>query len=120
MHDWWHRLWAWIDRVLDAIEGFDFNIHSYFAIFLLGPLLAVVIISLFLFDLRPYIRPYIDQIFLGIVLGYPIWAIVSVYMSRKRQTQLSTWRDRVERVVIFIGSILILFGAYVWIVGISK
>lgn len=71
--------WA-ADRALSAVIWPHDSVMLFICLFWLLPLIVLVVISAFIFDLRPILRDRMQEVFLySLLLGLPLWIGVCLY-----------------------------------------
>jgi hypothetical protein len=106
------------DRVLNAVLWLHDGIMLFVCLFWLLPLFAAVLLSVFVYDLRPLLHGRLETYLLYGLIALPPWLLLCVYAvhtNSKTAHHLKAWMTRVPvyagYVVLGVGGALWLFGA---------
>src|SRR4029077_13588986 len=92
------RMWVIIDKILNVVLWLHDSVLLYVCLFWLLPLIIFLLISLFLYDLRPIMRSRIHDVFVYSLIGVPLWLSLRLY-AQFGMTPLATHlRDWIGRI----------------------
>jgi len=106
------------DRALSAVIWLHDSVMLFICLFWLLPLIAVVVISAFIFDLRPLLRDRVQEAFLYSLLGLPLWIGVCLYAQFATTSASLRIRDWMKRMPAYVGYVLLGVGGLLWLLGI--
>jgi hypothetical protein len=109
--------WA-ADRALSAAIWLHDSVMLFICLFWLLPLIALVVISAFIFDLRPLLRDRMHEAFLYSLLGLPLWIGVCLYAQFAATPASHRIRDWMGRMPAYVGYVLLGVGGLLWLLGI--
>ena len=109
--------WA-ADRALSAVIWLHDSVMLFICLFWLLPLIVLVVISAFIFDLRPLLRDRMQEVFLYSLLGLPLWIGVCLYAQFAATSASHRIRDWMGRMPAYVGYVLLGVGGLLWLLGI--
>jgi hypothetical protein len=113
-----HRLSLAADRALSAVIWLHDSVMLFVCLFWLLPLIVLVVISSFIFDLRPILRDRMQEAFLYSLLGLPLWIGVWLYAQFAATSASLRIRDWMGRMPAYVGYVLLGVGGLLWLLGI--
>lgn len=112
------RLGALADKALSVVIWLHDSIMLFICLFWLLPLIAVVVVSVSVYDLRPLLRGKINAIFLYGLIGLPVWLALCHYAERANTMtayRLNAWMGRMS---VYIGYVVLGVGGALWLFGV--
>jgi hypothetical protein len=112
------RLGALADKALNAVIWLHDGIMLFICLFWLLPLIAAVVISVLVYDLRPLLRDRLEMIFLCGFIAFPAWLALYVYAehaSSKTAHRLKAWMARMP---VYVGYVVFGVGGTLWLLGV--
>ena len=109
--------WA-ADRALSAVIWLHDSVMLFICLFWLLPLIVLVVISAFIFDLRPLLRDRLQEVFLYSLLGLPLWIGVCLYAQFAATSASHSIKDWMGRMPAYVGYVVLGVGGLLWLLGI--
>ncbi len=109
--------WA-ADRALSVVIWLHDSVMLFICLFWLLPLIVLVVISAFIYDLRPLLRDRIQEVFLYCLLGLSLWIGVCFYAQFAATPASHRMRDWMGRMPAYVGYVLLSAGGLLWLLGI--
>ena len=106
------------DRALSAIIWLHDSVMLFICLFWLLPLFVLVVISAFIYDLRPLLRDRMQEVFLYGLLGLPLWIGVCLYAQFAATSASLCIRDWMTRMPAYVGYVVLGVGGLLWLLGI--
>jgi hypothetical protein len=104
--------------VLSAVIWPHDSVMLFICLFWLLPLIVLVVISAFIYDLRPVLRGRMQEAFLYGFLGLPLWIGVCLYAQFAATSASHRIRDWMGRMPAYVGYVLLGVGGLLWLFGI--
>ena len=108
--------WLVIEKAMTAVLWLHDSIMLYLALFWLMPLIALVMVSVFIYDLRPLMRDQIGTLYS--MLGLPPWLGFCLYTELHPGPTTRQIKHWMRRAPIYIGFILLSAGGLLWLLGV--
>ncbi len=119
MKSWLRRGGGIADKGISALAWLhDDSIMLFLCLFWLLPLIVVVMISAFIYDLGPVLHDRIHEVFLYSLLGLPLCFGVCLYTEFAATKASQRIRDRMGRMPVYVGYVLLGVGDLLWMLGI--
>jgi hypothetical protein len=118
MNAWLRRLGGIADKAVSVLVWLHDSIMLFVCLFWLLPLLALVVISAFVYDLRPLLRDRMQGIFLYTLLGLPLWFCVCLYAELAATSASRRVKAWMGRLPVYVGYVLLSAGGLLWLLGI--
>jgi hypothetical protein len=112
------RLGPLADKALSVVIWLHDSIMLFICIFWLLPLIALVVISVFLYDLRPLLRERIDTIFLYGLIALPPWLVLCLYAELAITPAADRMKAWMRRLPVYIGYVVLGVGGVLWLLGV--
>jgi hypothetical protein len=113
------RLGRAADRTLSAVIWLHDSVMLFISLFWLLPLIVLVVISAFIYDLRPLLRDHMQEALLySLLLGLPLWIGVCFYALFAATSASHRIRDLMGRMPAYVGYVLLSVGGLLWLLGI--
>ena len=110
---------GWVtDKALSVVIWLHDSAMLFVCLFWLLPLIVLVVVSAFIYDLRPVLRERIQEVFLYTLLGLPLWIGVCLYAqfaATSTARGISHWMGRMPA---YVGCVLLGVGGLLWLLGI--
>jgi len=112
------RLGAMGDKAISMIAWLHDSIMLFICVFWLLPLIALVVISAFIYDLRPLLRSRIETVFLYSLVALPLWfglGLFAEFAGTQAAHRIKGWMGRMP---VYVGYVLLGVGGLLWLLGI--
>ena len=110
---------GWVpDKALSVVIWLHDSVMLFICLFGLLPLIVLVVISAFIYDLRPLLRDRMQEVFLYCLVGLPLWIGVCLYAqfaATSTARSISHWMGRMPA---YVGYVLLGVGGLLWLLGI--
>jgi hypothetical protein len=112
------RLGPLVDKALDAVVWLHDRIMLFVCLFWLLPLIALVVVSAFVYDLRPLLRGSIQGLALYSLVGLPLWFGLCLYAEFTATPAAHRIQHLLGRLPVYVGYVLLGVGGLLWLLGI--
>ncbi len=112
-----HRLSLAADRALSAVIWLHDSVMLFICLFWLLPLIVLVVISAFIYDLRPLRSDRMQEVLLYGLVGLPLWIGVCFYAQFAATSASHRIRDWMRRMPAYVGYVLLRVGGLLWLLG---
>jgi hypothetical protein len=112
------RLGALADKALSVVIWLHDGIMLFICLFWLLPLIALVVTSVSVYDLRPLLRGKIDMIFLDGLIALPAWLALCLYAERANTMTAYRLKAWMARMPVHIGYVVLGVGGVLWLLGV--
>jgi hypothetical protein len=110
---------SWVaDRALSVVIWLHDSVMLFICLFWLLPLIVLVVISAFIYDLRPIPRDRMQEVFLYGLLVLPLWMGVCLYAQFAAASASHRIRHWIGRMSAYVGYVLLGVGGLLWLLGI--
>jgi hypothetical protein len=116
MNAWLRRLGGIADKAISVLVWLHESIMLFLCLFWLLPLLVLVVISAFIYDLRPLLR--VHAVLLYSLLGLPLWFGVCLYAEVAATAMSRRIKEWMGRLPVYVGYVLLSVGGLLWLLGI--
>ena len=106
------------DKVLTAVISLHDSIMLFICLFWLLPLIAAVVISVLVYDLRPLLRDKIEAIFLYGFIAVPPWLALCVYAEHANSKTAHRLKAWMARMPVYVGYVVLGVGGALWLFGV--
>lgn len=108
----------WFDKIIDITIWLHHSILLYICLVWLLPLLAAVLFSWLVWDLRPLLKGHVETLFWYAMVGYPLWFLVGLYAEFSAKPLAVRLKQWMEDAPVQIGYIVLGLGALFWLFGV--
>ena len=112
------RLVRIADQGISVLMWLHGSIMLFICVFWLLPLIALVVVSAFIYDLRPILRSHMDGIFLYSLLALPLWLGLCLYAEFGKSPAAQRIKAWMGRMPAYVGYVLLGVGGLLWLLGI--
>jgi hypothetical protein len=112
-----HLGWA-ADKAISVVLWLHHSVMLFLGLFWLMPLIALVVVSAFIYDLRPLPRESVQELALYGLLGLPPWFGLCLYAEFGMTRQAQRINDWMGRMPAYLGYVLLGVGGLLWQFGI--
>jgi hypothetical protein len=112
------RVGWFADKALSAVIWLHNSVMLFICLFWLLPLIVLLIVSAFIYDLRPILRDRMQEVFLYTLLGLPLWIGVCVYAQYAATSTARRINHWMGRMPAYVGYVLLGVGGLLWLLGI--
>jgi len=103
--------WA-ADKALSVVIWLHDSVMLFICLFWLLPLIVLVVISAFIYEIRPILRDRMQEVFFYSLLGLPVW------IRRLLYAQFPEHQGLGRRMPAYVGYVLLGVGGLLWLLGI--
>ena len=112
------RLGVMADKAISVIAWLHDRIMLFICVFWLLPLIALVVISAFIYDLRPLLRSRIEAVFLYSLVALPVWFGLCPYAEFGGTHAAHRIKGWMGRMPVYVGYVLLGVDGLLWLLGI--
>jgi hypothetical protein len=105
------------EAALDLIIWLHDRLMLFVLIVFLVPLLVVVVISLLIYDIRPWARSIAAAVGYSALLAIPLWLGFCAILERSTTPTATCLKQAMHRAPIVIGYALFAVGGLMWLLG---
>lgn len=102
---------------LDVIIWLHDRVMLFVLIVLLVPLLVTVVVSLLVYDVRPWARGVAATVGNGVLVALPIWLALCAVLERSASATALRLKQAMLRAPILVGYALFAVGGLMWLLG---
>ncbi len=108
----------WFDKIIDITIWLHHSILLYICLAWLLPLLAAVLFSWLVWDLRPLFKGQVETLFWYAMTGYPLWFVIGLYVEFSAKPHAVRMKQWMEDAPVHIGYAVLGLGALFWLFGV--
>jgi hypothetical protein len=111
------RLGALVDKAFEAIIRLHDGIMPFICLFWLLPLIAAVVISVLVYDLRPLLRDKLETILLYGLVALPPWLALCLCAEQVNSATARRLKAWMARMPVYVGYVVLGVGGVLWLFG---
>ena len=112
------RLGRIADQGISVLMWLHHSMMLFICVFWLLPLIALVVVSAFIYDLRPILRSRIEGVFLYSLLALPLWLDLCLYAEFGKSPAAHRIKAWMGRMPAYVGYVLLGVGGLLWLLDI--
>lgn len=108
----------WLDKIIDITLWLHHSILLYICLVWLLPLLAAVLVSWLIWDVRPLLKGHMEALFWYAMVGYPLWFAIGLYAEFAATPCAKRFKQWMEDAPVQSGYIVLGLGTLFWLFGV--